>query len=126
MGRTYHARNKKAKGNMGSSFDVNFAGADVLGFIMRAVRCHSQVIERMHAPLRKAGIDRPCTKFKMTAKQARRVAGRLRKLTDRQKANLYKKAHGNWDPASPQKEFDQFILEWAEFLETCGGYEVPG
>jgi len=126
MGRTYHARNKKAKGNMGSSFDVNFAGADVLGFIMRSVRCHSLVIERLHAPLRKAGIDRPCTKYKMTAKQARVAAGRLRKLTDRQKANLYKRVKGNWDTASTRKEFEDFIMEWVEFLETCSGYEVPG
>ena len=41
MGRTYKARGKDNQ----TSFDVNFSGAEILGYIMKSVDEHSKEIE---------------------------------------------------------------------------------
>lgn len=123
MGRTYEAKNKKAKGNLDCDFDVNYSGADILGYLMRIVKCHSLKIEEM---MTKIGCDRPCTKWKMTKLQAERAAKRIGELSFVQKKDLYLMLveKGLWDKNANIEDFCKFVRQWQEFLDTCGGYEV--
>jgi hypothetical protein len=126
MGRTYEAKSKKAKGNGGSDFDVNFAGADILGCLMKAVGEHSKELEKFHKPLVKLGIDHPCTRYKMPKKDCIRAAKKLKALKDEKLEETFEKCKQWFESGSTVDTLKEFAAEWAKFLETCGGYEVPG
>lgn len=125
MGRTYEAKSKKAKGNSGHDFDVNFAGADILGCLMKAVGEHSESIEEQN---KKYGIEdrMPCTRFKMPKTDCLRAAKKLKALTDDEMSVAFERCKWCFEPGSEVTVLKEFAAEWALFLETCGGYEVPG
>ena len=125
MGRTYEAKSKKAKGNGDTNFDVNFAGADILGCLMFAVGEHSKSIEENS---KKYGItDRmPCTRFKMPKKDCLRAAKRLKALTDDEMKVAFERCEFCFEHGSTVDVLKEFAAEWIAFLETCGGYNVQG
>lgn len=122
MGRTYHANNPSLK-----TFDVNFAGADLLGFFHGAIGMG--LAPMVTEEQRRFWADRPpCTLFSMDAKTATECADALERLDV---AEFIKnlKADG-WMLESmfvgTPEELHEFILEWAQWLRESNGYEVDG
>lgn len=125
MGRTYIPKNKKAKGNLGKNFDMNFSGCEILGCLMKAVDEHNKKLEEEHARFNIVH-KVPCTWFKMPKRDCLRAAKKLRALSDDALAVVLNQCRHCFEPGSKVADLRAFMVEWADFLETCGGYEVPG
>ena len=125
MGRTYHSNSKKAKGNLGRNFDVNISGADILGCLMGVVGEHSKDIEDNY---KKFGIvdALPATRYIMPKEDCLRAAKKLKALTDDELKDTFAKCKWCFEKGSKVDALKEFTVEWIAFLETCGGYEVPG
>jgi hypothetical protein len=115
MGRTYEAK----KG--GTTFDVNYSGADILGITMKAVDCHSKELEANDA---RYGItDRyPSTLFETTEQEAKEQAAKIKALTPEQLKAIFTTCQELW--GGTEQEFRDFLEDWATFLDTCKGYIV--
>lgn len=122
MGRTYIAKNKKAKGNS-PDYDVNYSGAEILGYLMHAVGEHSKAVEDHDA---QNGLsDRsPCTKFEMTKEECVRSATKLETITEEQLAVVFEKCKSCFEKDSTPKDLKDMTQRWIDFLKTCNGYEV--
>jgi len=116
MSRTYVPKNKEAIGRFdGCDFDVNVAGAQLLGIVSFKANFFSQSIRL------KTG--EKCTPFSASAEECRRAAGELRALSSQELYELWQEGRDLFEGTT--KDFDEFVASWAVFLETCDGYEVP-
>ena len=115
MGQVFLAHNKI------SDFDVNYAGADILGIVMHSVGHHNVAREAENA---KYGItDRlPSTKCLMDETECIKAGKAVRAIPPGQEAELYAQCRHLF--GSDAQEFHKFLMGWATFLENCGGYEV--
>lgn len=114
MGRTYYPKSKKAKGNIGHTFDVNVAGTQVLNEVHREIGFGTQ----HHRDL-DWFIDRLAD---VKEEECLEAAEKIKNLTSEQKEGIYK-----WCKrlVESRMAFDQLLDEWVDFLETCRGYDVP-
>ena len=119
MSRDYIAKSRKAKGNIGKGkhdFNVNSAGCSILGEVAKTIGEISPHIDSM------GYTDPP---WKADEEQAKRMAGKLRGLTDAQVNALFKELSDLMKPQEPAT-LKAIIDEWATWLETCGGYTTLG
>lgn len=108
MGITYCP--KKRKRGV-SDFDVNFSGADLLGYL------HNVAGIETVQPMAKGGVLR--IKYEATEAQCRKWADKIEKLSDEQKLAACKDAQWGGTTA----EFLEWVAEWIKFLRNCRGYE---
>ena len=130
MGRTYVPRNKKAEGNLPDSceFDVNFAGADILGCIMKAVGEHSLSIEKRNERFGPDSGLFPSTKVKLSKEECLKAAAAIRELPDEVMNPIAERCRSLLDDEGSGDVglLKEFAYEWATWLEECEGYEVLG
>lgn len=119
MGRTYEAKGCKRR----ISYDVNFAGADILGYLMKAVDEHSKRLEEDDNKM--GWIRPPCTRFSMSASDCKRSIKKLSELTDEQYENIWGACKDLFEPSSTVKDLKSTCQEWIDFLKKCKkGYKV--
>jgi hypothetical protein len=118
VSRQYYGKNKKAKGNFSENyFDVNVAGARMLGIISFEAGFYSESI------FKEMGGEK-CTPFEATKERCKEAAAKLKALTPEVRKKLADDCKGLYDAALTFEDFCGFIDEWALFLETCNGYEA--
>jgi len=122
MGRTYEPIKKRIK-----EFDVNYSGADALGIIMHFVGQHSKALEADNA---KYGMklfedNFPSTTFSATKDECITAAKAVRAISTEQYKKLYDLLFIKYHLMEGTiQDLNDFIDEWATFLEKCEGYEV--
>jgi len=129
MSRQYYAKNPEAKGFWEGDdglFDVNSAGAQLLGVICFEAGWFSK------------SIYEKCFGEKETPMVTDRAkclegASRLKALTAEQRERLWKDTGGSKRPKEGRfhqftlEEFNAFLDSWIRFLEVCDGYDTdPG
>ena len=109
MGRTY-------TGNNGSTFDVNFSGADLLALIheeagigfLRADQC----------------FGRGSTVFSMTEKEALKCATVIESIPRERLVTIRRGSPWLFAQTESDDEYIMWVLDWAKWLKASGGYEV--
>ena len=122
MSRDYIAKSRKAKGNIGrgdKDFNANVACCSILGEVAKTIG------ETADYGKWKSAISRDDPPWKADEAQAKRMATKLRGLTDAQINALFKELSNLIEPQEPAT-LKAFIDEWATWLETCGGYTTLG
>lgn len=113
MGRTY-INNQENK-----TFNVNFAGANVLGLF------HEAAGVGLFAPNPEYSSWPPSTKFSMKAHETVECANALEKVD---KTALFKKVRtespGLLNPDETLEEFSRWLDSWIKWLRNSGGYTV--
>lgn len=116
MGRAYHANNKSLE-----DFDVNFAGADLLGLLHK--ECGKGFIEFKYSDY-----IRYNTKYEMTKEEAEETAEAILlfipvlrkrkelKLLDNDITDLW---------GGTKEDFIKWCKAWAKWLKKSNGYTVP-
>lgn len=124
MGRTYHSIK-----NENLTFDVNFCGADVLGYAVAAVgeQYHDKHLEEYEKKIGQKLDRAPSTKYKTTKKECLQMASKLEDFfvnntNQKEIISVYNECKHCID--GDMSDFIWFVKEWIEFLRTCEGYKV--
>jgi len=115
MGRTY-------VDSHGRDFDVNFAGAAVLG------KFHEKAGVGLYEKDSPFASDwPPSTKFSMSAEETLACADALDRI-DKQEffEDLQTNFPGYLDSTETLEEFSGWLQEWVDWLRNSGGYKVDG
>lgn len=116
MGRTYKANRKKMR-----SFDINFAGANLLGYLHQAAGAGLYVPEK--DSMLEHYREFPSTVFSMTKEEAIQCADALKKVdTNAVLDKMEETSCHLWN--GTREEFHSWVREWIEWLEKSDGYEV--
>ena len=118
MSRDYIAKSKTAKGNIGrknKDFNANVASCTILGELAKTIGETSPYVHL-------GSYDPP---WQADEEQAKRMASKLRGLTEQQLKTLFDELNDCFAPKEPAT-LKYIIDEWATWLDTCGGYTTLG
>jgi hypothetical protein len=118
MGRTYRANKPRVE-----PFDINYAGADILGIISFHAGYHNKKLE---ANNKKYNITdrKPSTYFIASRVECMDHASAIQDLTPFNLLTIYNRCISEKLFEGSFQDFKELVNQWINFLWSCDGYRV--